>query len=160
LCNFINEIKDEKNKLLLINVLLMASFLLGCQTPYHIVGQDQIANSPCITADSGVNIRIKNNGKIAFTKVVLKDTKSGLEFPGLKPGQVSCYKNRSSLWSNPSLDIQMSKQDGYIQTLMLLATDHVGESQIRHGYITIVITITKVHGKLNVKYDLIREPLP
>jgi hypothetical protein len=72
-----------------------------------------------------------------------------MSFPGLKKGEASCYKNIPYIWTNNSCDILFSKQEGYVQTLMLTGVDQVGETKITHGYVTLEVTVTKSKKQLN-----------
>ena len=127
----------------------------NCSTPFRIIPQSQLKDFPCNEFKSGVNLRIKNAGKVSFTELeVLFDNKNIL-FPGLKKGDSSCYKNIPFIWSNNSLDVLFSKQQGFTQTLMLLATDHIGETKIEHGYVTISVIVIKFKGQLKASTQLL-----
>jgi hypothetical protein len=113
------------------------------QSRFLIVGQEQLSAYPCVTSDKGVNVRISNTGHTSFTKFAIDLGNNKVYFSGLKPYEVTCYKNVSSLWSNNSYDIYFSKQLGYEQTLMIKAIDHVGETEIKEGNVTIEVAIKK-----------------
>ncbi|RYU91492.1 hypothetical protein EWM62_06010 [Mucilaginibacter terrigena] len=123
--------------------------LSGCKSSYLITTQEQLKDSPCQTSDSGVNIRVKNAGKIAFTKIAVKYNNKELMFAGLKPGDSTCYKNLPSLWTNNDVTMFFSKQPGYYMKLMAVAVDRIRETKITHGFVTINVTITKAKGQLN-----------
>lgn len=115
----------------------------SCSTPYLIVPQEKLSDYPCQERNTGVNVRIKNNGKIAFTKFSIQIDGQEMFFSGLRKGEISCYKNIPYLWSNNSYNIFLSKQEGYLSKLMLRPADHVGESRINQGYLTLNVVISK-----------------
>lgn len=129
--------------------------LSACSAPYLIISQDNLADYPCNTSNKGVNVRIRNMGKIAFTNVNLKYGTRQMAYPGLKPGDATCYKNIPSIWTNNAIDVCFSKQKGYVKTLMSSPTDHVGEKEIKSGYVTLNVVVTSVHGELHYSGSLI-----
>lgn len=83
----------------------MAAAVPGCKTSYLITKQDEIKDSPCETSNYGVNLRVKNAGKIAFDKIIVRYRDKELLFVGLRPGEVTCYKNLPSLWAEMSVGV-------------------------------------------------------
>ena len=130
-----------RNILLLFFALKL--LISSCSIPYIIVNQEEIKDCPCQKLNTGVNVRIRNVSKTTFTKVVLHVGENNVMFAGLKRKETTSYKNIPSIWTNNSMDILFSKQPGYVKTLLIVATDHIGESQLTHGTVTIDIDITK-----------------
>lgn len=50
-------------------LITIAMLLSACSAHYLIISQDNLTDYPCATSDNGVNVRIKNAGKIVFTSV-------------------------------------------------------------------------------------------
>ena len=132
-------------RFILVPCFLSLSF--GCGPKFLTTNQDQLSVCPCATSDKGVNVRIRNTGHIAFTKFSIELGNNKVYFAGLKPNEITCYKNIPSLWSNNSYNIYLSKQSGYVQTLMMTAIDHIGETEIKQGNITIEVALKKHEGK-------------
>lgn len=133
----------------------MAAVGPGCKTSYLITTQDEINDSPYGTSDYGVNLRVKNAGKIAFSKIVVKYKDKDILFAGLKPGEVTCYKNLPSIWTNMSVEVFFSKQPEYYMKLTGVAIDHQSEKLITHGYATINIAVKNIKGSLGYDENII-----
>jgi len=118
------------------------AILNSCSNSYDLLSQDKLAVSPCGKSETGVNVRIRNLGKITFSKFELEIPGQKLTFSGLRGGELSCYKNISSIWTNNSYKAMITKA-GYTVTLLAVGTDHVGESDIKHGDVTIEVVIKK-----------------
>jgi hypothetical protein len=125
--------------------MLIIATLNGCSSRYSIVSQEQLVGNPCGKLETGVNVRIRNTGKTTFSKFTLElsgDRK--LIFPGLKRGELTCFKNTSTIWTNNSYNVSITK-NGFTVTLIAVGTDHVGEHEINHGDITIDVFVRKTH---------------
>ena len=137
----------------LISGILLLAIVDSCSTPYLIVSQHNLTGSPCGISTTGVNVRIRNKGKITFSKLTFKLSGRNLIFSGLKSGEITCYKNTPSIWTNNSCDIVFEKK-GYTMTSIEQAVDHVGEAEIKHGYVTIDVIITKNNKGFNSETHL------
>ncbi|MCO5935403.1 hypothetical protein NAF17_07610 [Mucilaginibacter sp. RB4R14] len=132
-----------------IRLILFTIIFSSCKTHYLITPQAELKDSPCKTSQTGVNVRIKNIGKIAFTKIAVIYDDKEITFSGLNSGDSTCYKNLPSLWANNSVIVFFSKQPEFYIKLMGMAIDHVSEKQIINGYATINIKITEAKGQLS-----------
>jgi len=119
-------------KYLLLAILVF--LIMSCSKTY-IIPQKQLTNSPCLTKENGVNVRIKNSGDMVLSEITLNK----VDYCGLKPGELTCYKNMPFVWTNNSLAVQFysSKRKGY--SIELNAIDYMGENKIESGYVTIEI---------------------
>ena len=129
--------KNIENSLYAILFLITVSFT-GCNTMYTVT-QDSLINSPCNTSAKGVNVRIKNDGTIPFSKFILKVNNTDFSFEGLNAGEISCYKNIPQVWTNNSFEIWYYRNEKYGTRRSVYAIDHTGERKIDNGYVTISI---------------------
>jgi hypothetical protein len=138
-------------------VIVLLAILDGCSTSYKIVSQEELSNYPCLESKNGVNIRIRNTGNITFSKFSVLCEGKEMFFPGLKRGEVSCYKNMPYVWSNNSYGVFFSKQKGYVKTLMLRPADHLGESKVDQGYLTIDIIVSESNKRITANTKIVIE---
>ena len=128
----------------------------SCKSRY-IFPQSDLGEYPCETLEKGVNVRIVNNGKFAFSKFVLKLADKDLVFSGLKPGEKSCYKNAPFIWTNNSKEIWFYRTQMFGLKTLSIAVDHVGEKKIDSGFVTLEIETTGSFKKPKHTVRLIKD---
>jgi hypothetical protein len=135
-------------------IISISLFLFGCNN-IKTISQSKIEkDSPCGTSSKGVNVRIKNTGKIPFSKFILINTDSNYVFEGLKPNQQSCYKNLPFIRTINKCSIFFIKKNGKSFTQSQTPIDYAGESKITTGDVTIEIKTTgkkRKPGRVKIK---------
>jgi len=119
---------------------LTITFSGSCKTTY-IIAESELTSAPRVTSDTGLNVRVKNGGIIAFSKFVLNVEDSSYSFSGLRPGEYSCYKTLPYIWTNNEHQIWFYSKKGKGLIQMVKPTDYIGEEKILRGNITIVINV-------------------
>jgi hypothetical protein len=136
------------SRLILFSTLTFLAVLSGCRNPYYLESRVNLQVSPCGKSETGVNVRIRNLGKITFSKFVLRNRGKDIVFSGLKTGELSCYENISSIWTNNQYSVMITKKRSTI-TLQMIGIDHVGETEIKHGNIIVDVVVTKTGNRFH-----------
>jgi hypothetical protein len=119
--------------------------LNGCSATYYLESRVNLKVSLCGKSETGVNIRIRNSGKITFSKFVFKNADQVIVFSGLRSGELSCYQNISSIWTNNAYSVMITKKRSTV-TLEIIGIDHIGETQIKHGDVTVDVVVEKTRN--------------
>jgi hypothetical protein len=145
-------------KAYLFALIVIVTFITSCKTGYIITTQNELnGRYPCLISDTGVNVRVRNAGKITFSKIAIKYGKEVMFFEGLKPGGITCYKNVPAIWTANNVDVFFSKQHGYDLKLENLMTDQIGEKELTFGNVTIEIKIIESHNRLGYYSNVVIE---
>lgn len=94
-------------------IFLGMAAMWSCKGPSIVISpENEIKPFPYLAENTGVNVRIKNTGNLAFTYFSIKLDNGYYTFRGLKPGEVSAYKAIPYLWTNNSCSVwyRFSKQ--------------------------------------------------
>ncbi len=79
-----------KDLTILFFFLIGIGSLVGCKAQYKSVSA---VETPCVTRDTGVNVRLENIGKINFSAFSIYLGDEEYKFGGLKPKKKTCYQN-------------------------------------------------------------------
>jgi hypothetical protein len=106
-----------------------------------IFSQDSLTDSPCVSKTSSVNVRIKNEGEMPFSKFIL--TVDGIDYPfnGLRKGESSCYKNIPYIWTNNSHVIYFFSSAHKGAIIRIHPFDYIGEKKIDKGFVTVMVSV-------------------
>ena len=137
-------------------MLIFQLLITACSHSVYIFPQSATTDN-CNPSTTGVNLRIRNSGSMAFSKFILKTGEGDLEFSGLRKGQTSCYRNIPYVWSANSTTLWLCKERRSCRTIQSFAVDHVGESRIDSGWVTLEISVNGTLEKPVYNYKMIRE---